>query len=394
MFTKESIKSQEDVKDKTEVMLDGEDDLAAALSNSESDYPMYNIKVERGFYTVYELKRKYDRDEKRIILDSDFQRESVWKPIQKAELVESILMGLPLPIFYFNQDKMGRLIVVDGRQRLTALFEFMSNKWALKGLKVLKELNGKKFQDLEPVIQAQLEDYQLQAHVIQPPTADRIKFDIFDRVNRAGTQLNKQEIRNALYQGKATMLLNKIVTTQEFSWATGGAFKKNARMKDKYLVLRFLAFELYFEGKLKSDGESYAYKNDIDELLGITMEYINSIAEDEVEVLYKKTICALYNTHYFLGENAFRMIRGNGSKSPINMNLFEVLMHLMAKFSQDDIQYQNTIISQIHEMKLNSEFLDAIGNHRDSWGKVQKRYQLVDNIWEDINDRKHKNQCV
>ena len=58
--------------------------------------------------------------------------------------MESILMGLPLPIFYFNQDKLGRLIVVDGRQRLTALFEFMSNKWPLRGLKVLDELNGKK----------------------------------------------------------------------------------------------------------------------------------------------------------------------------------------------------------------------------------------------------------
>ena len=90
-----------------EAVLDGEESLVAALTDNDGGYPMYNIKVERGFYTVYELKRKYDSKNKRIILDSDFQRESVWKPIQKAELIESILMGLPLPIFYFNQDKKG-----------------------------------------------------------------------------------------------------------------------------------------------------------------------------------------------------------------------------------------------------------------------------------------------
>ena len=68
MNTKEGINKLENEKNKTEVMLDGGDGLSAALSSGESDYPMYNIKVERGFYTVYELKRKYDRDEKRIIL--------------------------------------------------------------------------------------------------------------------------------------------------------------------------------------------------------------------------------------------------------------------------------------------------------------------------------------
>ena len=119
-----------------EVELDGDNELDSALTREDNEYPMYNINVEKGFYTVYELKRKYDSPLKKIILDAEFQRESVWKQSQKSELIESILMGLPLPIFYFNQNKMGKLIVIDGRQRLTALFEFMSKDRALKGLKV------------------------------------------------------------------------------------------------------------------------------------------------------------------------------------------------------------------------------------------------------------------
>ena len=149
--------------------------------NGEQIYPMDGIKVDKGFYSVFELRRRYQSPNKRIVLDSDFQRDDVWGLKRKAELVESVLMGLPLPIFYFNQDKYGRLIVVDGRQRLSALFEYMDDQFALQDLNVLPQLDGKKFSDLPPVTAGKLEDYQIQAHVILPPTPDRIKFDIFDR---------------------------------------------------------------------------------------------------------------------------------------------------------------------------------------------------------------------
>lgn len=369
-----------------EAELDGDESLKAILSDTEVSYPMYNIKVERGFYTVYELKRKYDGKIKRIILDSDFQREDVWKHIQKAELIESILMGLPLPIFYFNQDKMGRLIVVDGRQRLTALFEFMSDDWSLKGLRVLHELNGKKFSDLDPIVQSQIEDYQIQAHVIQPPTPDRIKFDIFDRVNRAGTQLNKQEIRNALYQGKSTSLLKKVVETDIFEKATEKAFVRNPRMKDKYIVLRYIAFHLYFEKKLSFNEIIYVYKNDIDELLGITMDYINNLNDSEVMELYELIINSLEKTTDILGENAFRLVRSNGSRSPINMNVFEVVMYLMSKVDIEKYEKNKTLLYKVNKLKSTAEFLDSIGNHRDNWVKVERRFSMMDKLLEELYD--------
>lgn len=372
--------------DIAEAELEGDDSLKAGLSDVEGGYPMYNIKVERGFYTIYELKRKYDRADQRIILDSDFQRKSVWKPIQKAELIESILMGLPLPIFYFNQDKMGRLIVVDGRQRLTALFEFMSNRWALKGLKVLYELNGKKFSDLEPIVQSQIEDYQIQAHVIQPPTPDRIKFDIFDRVNRAGTQLNKQEIRNALYQGKSTKLLNELVALDVFREATDGAFVKNARMKDRYIVLRYLAFHLYLKKELLVNDTEYVYRNDIDELLGLTMEQINKMDDRAVGQLKLLVTDSLQKTINIFGENAFRLIRGNGSRSPVNMNVFEVIMYMMSKVQSVNGNIGGKLYQAVNELKGNDEFREAIGNHRDNWQKVKARFDMADAILEGLYD--------
>lgn len=245
---------------KAQVIVSGDDivienqeelDTNAAL-DEESVYPVKTIKLDKGFYTIFELKRKYEKNPSQIVLDSSFQRNNVWKINQERELIESVLMGLPLPIFYFDEDRMGRLVVIDGRQRLTTFFKFMDEKegFSLDNLKILSNLNKKKFKDLDPNLQTKIEDYQIIAHVIQPPTPDRIKFDIFDCVNRAGTQLNKQEIRNALYQGNATELLLHLSKTDEFAEATEKAFAKETRMKDRYILLRFIAFYLYYNGSL------------------------------------------------------------------------------------------------------------------------------------------------
>ena len=366
-------------------VLENEHELDTNSYSDEGDYPM-SIKVDRGFYTVYELKRKYDKQDKQIILDSAFQREDVWSPTQKAELVESILMGLPLPIFYFNEDKRGRLVVVDGRQRLTALFEFLQGDFALKNLKILKEINGYKFEKLDPLMQSKIEDYQIQAHVIQPPTPDRIKFDIFDRVNRAGTQLNKQEIRNALYQGNATVLLKEVTESQEFINATEKAFVKNSRMKDRYILLRFLAFELYFRKKLVDDnGFLYVYKNDIDELLGYTMEYLNLMDVNETLSFKKEIKKALENTFFYLEGDGFRLVN-NGKKSPVNMNVFEVVMHLMLNISYKNNAISNIVADRVQRMKESDEFKDSIGNHRDNQIKIKARYKIVDDIKREIEN--------
>lgn len=345
------------------------------IEQVEDIYPNFDIKIDKGFYTVYELKRRYDAEPKRIKLDSDFQRESIWKYKQKAELIESILMGLPLPIFYFNQDKYGNLIVVDGRQRLTALFEYMDGNYCLNHLKILNQFNEMKFDDLSPVYQTRIEDFQIQAHVIIPPTPDRIKFDIFDRVNRGGTILNKQEIRNALYQGKATIFLKTVINTDAFKLATGDAFLREKRMKDKYLITRFISFYLYFLNYYKEEnGEQYVYKNDIDELLGKGMESLNLMPDDSLKQLENMTVSALMKSASILGKDAFRLIN-DGKRGPINMNVFEAIMFIMVEFnSVRDINIDSGKVKEEINKWINSDdFRENIGNRRDSVIKLRWR---------------------
>lgn len=358
-------------------------------ADEERIYPMRSIKVERGFFSAYELKRKHDRLPSQIVLDSEFQREGVWKLQQKRELIESILMGLPLPIFYFNEDKAGRLIVIDGRQRLNAIFSYLNNEFLLDKLKILDEFNKKRFCDLSPVFQSKIEDYQIVAHVIQPMTPDRVKFDIFDRVNRAGTKLNKQEIRNALYQGEATRLLNRLSKSGMFAVATENSFVSEKRMKNRYLILRFIAFFLYYNQKLRNGNilinPLYRYSGDIDELLGLTMEYLNLISKSEIDEIERQTLSSLAQVSFYLGENAFRLVDKNADgivvkRYPINMNIFETLMYGMTLLPYKDETIKDKISIAIDALKSDAEFLGSLNNHRDSESKVSLRFQKIRQI--------------
>lgn len=369
-------------------IISDEEELNTSFKN-EGEYPMNNIQVDKAVYSIYELKRKFDRKDQKIVLDSDFQRNSVWDITQKSELIESVLMGLPLPLFYFFEDRLGRLIVIDGRQRITTFFEFMDDKFALKKLMILPEFSGSKFSELEYLAQVKIEDYQIQTNVIKPPTPDQIKFDIFDRVNRGGTQLNKQEIRNALYQGNSTQLLKDICSTDVFSNVTDNAFHNNTRMKDRYLILRFIAFELYFECKLfDDDGELYEYKNDIDDLLGRTMEYLNNLDDNEIEDIKKFTFYSLENSYFYFGKHGFRLSQGqkqSNRRSPINMNLFECLMHLMRNIPLGKHSIKSDIQLRVNHLLINDVFLESIRKHRDNLNNIVTRYNMVNNIIKELN---------
>ena len=140
---------------------EGEDSLCS--ENIEAIYPLKEIRIDKVRMSVFEFKRKYDDPAKgNIVLNPDFQRDKGrWDTKQKSELIESILMGIPLPVIYLFQDERGIKQVVDGRQRLTCVAEFLDNKFKLEKLEILRSLNSKYFKDLEMYEQNKIEDYQL-----------------------------------------------------------------------------------------------------------------------------------------------------------------------------------------------------------------------------------------
>lgn len=370
-----------------EIFFENEEELTQLEYEGNDERPVFEaVKVTKKDFSIFELHRKYKKGQ--LILEVDFQRNEVWKYKQKCELIESILMGLPLPIFYFKLQNNSKYVVVDGKQRLSTLFEFLENKFVLKSLKILKFLNGKRFEDLTEelgIYQSQLEDYQVYSHVILPPTPDKILFDIFDRVNRGGTKLNKQEIRNALYHGKGLDMITDITKSPEFERATRIKHEKDSRMKGSYLVTRFLSFYLFFNHLLWKNGKAYEYTGDLDELLEITLTQLNNVPENNLEELKNLATEYLNMSYRILGRGAFR--REMQQSKPINMNIFEVTLYFMSLILRDKKKVSDEMVYAGLQNMINSEaFLRCIGNSRDNTVNVYGRFKMMEDLWEEIGD--------
>ena len=178
-----------------------------------------------------------------ILLEPDFQRyPDLWKPEQQSRLIESLIIRIPLPTFYFDSTEDDKLIVVDGLQRLYAIKRFMvldindQDRLKLTGLEYLKEYEGDKFEDLPPNIQRRIKTQSLTAYIIRPGTPDKVRTSIFTRINTGGLTLEPAEIKNSVYRGQAANLLKELAHSGEFVKATRNKID-NSRMLDCEFVI-------------------------------------------------------------------------------------------------------------------------------------------------------------
>jgi hypothetical protein len=208
---------------------------------------------------------------KEIDLAPDFQRHAnIWNPVRKARLIESLLLRIPLPVFYVAADADENWAVVDGLQRITTIDDFVNNRFALSNLEYLTQLNSLTFGKLPRPMQRRIRETELVVHVIDPGTPEEVMFNIFSRINTGGMRLNGQEIRHALHKGPARDYLKRLSLTNEFLDATERSVRPD-RMADRECALRFLAFRI-------TPWEEYK-ANDLDGFLSEAMNKLNQMPQ-------------------------------------------------------------------------------------------------------------------
>ena len=340
--------------------------------SSWGDYPIDSFLIRAENRTIHDVVRRIDRGG--YIMDPDFQRDFIWPEDKQSRLIESVIMRIPLPVFYLAEDNSGKMVVVDGLQRLTTFHRFIKDKLRLK-LPDRKELNRKKFSDLESKLQNRIEDCNLTLYTIDSKVPERARLDIFERVN-GGVPLTRQQMRNCLYMGNATRFLKKESQTDIFLQATDGSLRKDT-MRDREFVNRFCAFQL-----LGVD----AYRGDMDDFLAQCLREMNRMSKSELSCLSVEFRRGLANNFELFGRNAFRKLPKNGRRSVLNASLWDVMSTGLSRYSEDQIEgLKESLYGSVCELLGDDEFQRAITYATNGTRRVRKRFSEIHRVLEEIS---------
>lgn len=355
--------------------LEGEDD------SSEITRPFNpeNIKVSTTTILVDQVITRLRHRE--IDLSPDFQRLEVWKDTQRSRLIESLLLRIPIPVFYVSADERNNWSVVDGVQRMSTVKRFLDDQdFVLDGLEYLQRFSGNRYSDLPRAMQRRISETQFLVHVIEPTTPKDVMFNIFLRLNTGGTTLTKQEIRHAVHAGPARDFLKRLAESGEFERATAGSVSPT-RMADRELVLRFLAF--YME-----PWEEYE-AGDLDGYLGRAMASINEVEpaeREELESVFRKSMDTAAK---IFGDDAFRKrFAVEDGRHGINRALFESWAVGLARRSSKQLDQlverrQRVVDGFRNLLNRDSALLDAVSYATGTADKVQRRFRAIDALIEE-----------
>jgi len=314
-----------------------------------------------------------------IDLTPGFQRKGgIWSAKAKSQLIESLLIRIPLPAFYMDGSDESKWLVVDGLQRLSTLKSFVIDKsLQLTGLEFLGKLcNGRRFDQLPRNLQRRILETQVTVFLIQENTPPEVKFNIFKRINTGGLPLSGQEIRHALNQGPACTLLQELSESAEFHTATNDGIRDD-RMGDRECILRLLAF-------MTTPYVDYR-ANNLDSFLNQCMIDLNNAPSIDLNHLAERFRRAMVDCYRIFGDQAFRkQKRGAPRRLPINRALFEVWSANVEALAPEDVDRLISSRNQLRERFLDllddSDFAAAISYGTGDPQKVRVRFSKVAEI--------------
>lgn len=347
---------------------------------SQIDLDKVTAILESGSGTTFQpidftLKSIADLiDSGKITLNPKFQRRITWDVERKSKLIESFLLNVPIPpVYIIRLKKNGEGLnssytVIDGQQRLNAVYSFFNNEYRLKGLETTPQLNGYNYSDLKTTDFIDLLSTRpLRTYEVVSSNPKTV-FDIFSRLNTGGMVLNDQEIRNSIYSdSKFNDLIKELSSNPYLKEMMQISNKKTERMWDCELVLRYFS--------MIDDGYKN-FRHDFKTFLNLTMEKYAEISDNDAKSMkddFDSTIKLIYDV---LGKKAFTNQNGK-----LSNNMYDAICHSFHELRKNNevTNYDlNEISNSISELWEKAEFRDLFSKGTNTNTKLEKRIKMVD----------------
>lgn len=238
----------------TQLKLHNVSDEDRKLADEQIRQKQHEVRYDLRDFTIDYIVKEFQED---FFYVPHYQREFIWNPKHQCRFIESVILGLPIPMMFVADMDDGRLEIVDGAQRIQTLEKFQDNGLELKGLQRLPALNGFRFHDLSLPQQRKFGTKALRLVVLDDSTSAELRQEIFDRVNTSGVKAKGSEVRRGTFTGPFMKFIRKCATKPEFVRICPISDQVRKRREDEELVIRFFAY---------SDGYR-KFKHDVDKFL-------------------------------------------------------------------------------------------------------------------------------
>ena len=315
-----------------------------------------DLVLQASDFSLQGLKDMVDSEV--IDMNPRYQRRERWDVARQSELIESFLLNVPVPPIYLAEEQYGIYSIIDGKQRVTAVSEYLRDGYKLSGLQAFPELNGASFSRLPKTLQSALKIRPyLRVITLLKQSKPELKFEVFIRLNRGGIQLNNQEIRNVAFRGPMNDCIyrcseNKLLkTTLKITGVKSPAYQQ---MQDAEYVLRFMTLYkdwLDFPGKLGHSMDKFMINN-------------QNANVAKVKQFEGDFTTAIQRTHQLWGSLAFQRWDGSKWRQQALAGMFDAEMIAVSSLTEKEfakvVTNKGRVSAETKKMFENKEFEEAV----------------------------------
>lgn len=353
------------------MQLSNQADIESRFERSQND-----LVLQASDFSLQGLKEMVDSEI--IDLNPSYQRRERWDVKRQSELIESFLLNVPVPPIYLAEEEYGIYSIIDGKQRVTAVADYINNNFPLNGLTEFKEINGLKFRNLPKSLQnaLRIRPY-LRVITILKQSSPQLKFQVFMRLNRGGIQLNNQEIRNVAFRGKLNDAIYScannalLKTALKIDDPKSSAYKQ---MQDAEYVLRFLTLHdnwEQFSGSLSRSMDAFMIRH-------------KDVDGDELQALITSFDEAIRRTGQLWGNVAFQRWDGQRWRQQALAGLFDAQMIAASVLTANQAEIaaarQEDVIRLTKKLFEEKEFEEAVRIGTNTPARLRYRVEAVRNM--------------